>query len=444
MKYATYSPEDNKLRLYSGSRLDAETYQRVREAGFIYAPKQGLFVAPMWTPAREDLLIELCGEIEDEDKSLVERAEERAERFEEYSDRRADDAGRAHQAVKELTDYIPLGQPILVGHHSERRARKDAERIENGMRKAVKMWETSQYWERRARGAIRAAKYKERPDVRARRIKGLEADRRKQERNKEHAAKCLKAWNIEPLTLDYALKVTGYLDRMTSHCFTLEEFPRDHHTYEGAISYWSALNDGIIAPEQARALRIPALQKAMAYAERWLAHLDNRLLYEKTMLEDQGASDLLKPAPRPKQLPICNYRAPEGLDIPNIYNRGELIHYPQVEMTKAEYGKICNDYKATRIIDNSHRVRTAMRNHTLVAVFLTDSKEHDKPARIERRQKEEVSVTRPAPVHVPPEPDKNAEEFEAIRETLWLEIVKEARAVTDRVKEGRDNKDPLA
>jgi len=45
---------------------------------------------------------------------------------------------------------------------------------------------------------------------------------------------------------------------------------------------------------------------------------------------------------------------------------------------------------------------------------------------------------------VPPEPDKNAEEFEAIRETLWLEIVKEARAVTDRVKEGRDNKDPLA
>lgn len=26
----------------------------------------------------------------------------------------------------------------------------------------------------------------------------------------------------------------------------------------------------------------------------------------------------------------------------------------------------------------------------------------------------------------------------------WLEIVKEARAVTDRVKEGRDNKDPLA
>ena len=63
---ATYSPEDNKLRLYSSTRLDRELYARVRGAGFIYAPKQELFVAPMWTHEREDLLIELCGEIDDE------------------------------------------------------------------------------------------------------------------------------------------------------------------------------------------------------------------------------------------------------------------------------------------------------------------------------------------------------------------------------------------
>ena len=76
---ATYSPDDNKLRLYSLHRLDEETYQRVKDAGFKYAPRQGLFVAPMWTPDREDLLIELAGEIEDEDQSLFDRQEERAE-----------------------------------------------------------------------------------------------------------------------------------------------------------------------------------------------------------------------------------------------------------------------------------------------------------------------------------------------------------------------------
>jgi hypothetical protein len=45
-----------------------------------------------WTREREDLLIELCGEIDDEDTSLVERAEERAGRFVDYKDKRISDA----------------------------------------------------------------------------------------------------------------------------------------------------------------------------------------------------------------------------------------------------------------------------------------------------------------------------------------------------------------
>src|SRR3546814_15736354 len=71
---ATYSPGDNKIRLYASSRLDAETYARVKEAGFKWAPKQELFVAPQWTPQREDLVLELAGEIEAEEMTLAERA----------------------------------------------------------------------------------------------------------------------------------------------------------------------------------------------------------------------------------------------------------------------------------------------------------------------------------------------------------------------------------
>jgi hypothetical protein len=206
---ATYSPDDNKLRLYPGARLDVDTYTRVKAAGFTWAPKQELFVAPMWTPAREDLALELAGEIDDEDRSLVERAEERADRFEDYSGKRAAEAGAAHKAVAAIADGIPLGQPILVGHHSERHARKDAERIQNGMRKAVRLWDTSTYWQSRAKGAIRAAKYKERPDVRARRIKTIEADLRKQQRSQQEAEKWLIAWTHENLTLEVARKIAG-------------------------------------------------------------------------------------------------------------------------------------------------------------------------------------------------------------------------------------------
>ncbi|HCE8871455.1 DUF3560 domain-containing protein, partial [Klebsiella pneumoniae] len=46
---ATYSPDDNKLRLYASLRLDDETYSLINKAGFRWAPKQELFVAPAWT-----------------------------------------------------------------------------------------------------------------------------------------------------------------------------------------------------------------------------------------------------------------------------------------------------------------------------------------------------------------------------------------------------------
>jgi hypothetical protein len=79
---------------------------------------------------------------------------ERADRFSDYKESRIEDAQRAHDAVHRIADNIPFGQPILVGHHSERHARKDAERIENGMRKTVQMWQTARYWEQRAAGAL--------------------------------------------------------------------------------------------------------------------------------------------------------------------------------------------------------------------------------------------------------------------------------------------------
>ena len=42
---ATYSPDDNKLRLYSATRLDKETYERVKDAGFRWAPSMGAWQA---------------------------------------------------------------------------------------------------------------------------------------------------------------------------------------------------------------------------------------------------------------------------------------------------------------------------------------------------------------------------------------------------------------
>lgn len=298
----TYSPEDNKLRLYAGGKLPEDVYTRVRAAGFKWAPKQGLFVAPMWTPSREDLLIELCGEIDDEDTSLVERQEQRAERFEDYSDNRAKDADRARAAVSAIADNIPFGQPILVGHHSEKHARRDAARIENGMRKAVQMWQQSEYWTQRAEGAIRHAKYKERPDVRARRIKGIEADKRKQERYVADFQRCLELWTKPNLTLDMAQAVAGRTEAGHLTCATTE--------HEGSTHRWSAYD--VLRPDDERYTKLGcpsmtvdqvveaaryAYPKSIARCQRWIEHYNNRLAYERAMLAESGGTvaDQVKP-----------------------------------------------------------------------------------------------------------------------------------------------------
>ncbi|WP_415563994.1 DUF3560 domain-containing protein, partial [Escherichia coli] len=49
--------------------------------------------------------------------------------------KRASESAQALDEVERLAAMIPPGQPILVGHHSERRARRDAQRIENGMKR---------------------------------------------------------------------------------------------------------------------------------------------------------------------------------------------------------------------------------------------------------------------------------------------------------------------
>lgn len=294
---ATYSPDDNKLRLYSLSRLPTDVYERLKHAGFRWAPKQQLFVAPMWTPAREDLLMGLCGEIDDEDTSLIDRATERAERFEVYSEKRAEDAEAARAAVAAIAEAIPFGQPILVGHHSEKHARRDVERIGTGMQRAVKMWGTSHYWTRRAQAAIQHAKYKERPDVRQRRIRGLEADQRKQERTLKEARQFLDLWQGDFLSRERALAIANH-DHIYSN-FPLADFPRDPPAsqYEGPMSLWSALDGGVIAELQAREIAIPAHSRTIAQSVRWLAHYSNRLAYERAMLSEAGgtAADQVKP-----------------------------------------------------------------------------------------------------------------------------------------------------
>lgn len=54
--------------------------------------------------------------------------------------------------ARSIGDAIPFGQPILVGHHSEGRARADAQRIHSNMSKAVEESHLAEHHEQRAAG----------------------------------------------------------------------------------------------------------------------------------------------------------------------------------------------------------------------------------------------------------------------------------------------------
>lgn len=76
--------------------------------------------------------------------------EERQERKKELYQERVEQAEQKSQSHykkhNDLSNVIPMGQPILIGHHSEKRHRKDLDRIDNEMRKSIQESEKADYY----------------------------------------------------------------------------------------------------------------------------------------------------------------------------------------------------------------------------------------------------------------------------------------------------------
>ncbi len=415
---ATYSAEDNKLRLYPACRLDDATYERVKVAGFRWAPKQELFVAPRWTPAREDLCIEFCQDIEPEETTLAERAEVKATRLDELSIKRERDANSYFNAAEQISQRFEGGQPILVGHHSERKARKDQQRMESAQDKGIKASALAEYWRYRATGVERHANRKHDPRTRANRVKTLLADLRKYQRRLNFANRALDFW----------LKIEAIED-VESRNKSISYYAGAYHK-DGAFSpsnTYTLLRDGNLTHDEALQNSIEYCREVTQsdYLTRSIQHTLGRLGYERseqgevsrfegeitaailqTFAREQGADkpkavtidgvwrvESRAPLPihisrassilmvddkwrdlmqgcghvpvakkdKPKQPKLLNYRI-ESFPRKQRYtlNIDEHELLKQVEMTKAEYMAIYKDHRGTQIsLDGSHKIRIA-------------------------------------------------------------------------------------
>ncbi|MYU02150.1 MULTISPECIES: DUF3560 domain-containing protein [unclassified Streptomyces] len=107
-----------------------------------------------------------------------EKAEGRADRFGGYAANAAQSSEAAHRKSHDISERFAFGQPILVGHHSEGRARRDHARMDDAMRKSISDGDRAAHWTGRAQAAANYQEFKKDPGRTLRRIDKLRADLR--------------------------------------------------------------------------------------------------------------------------------------------------------------------------------------------------------------------------------------------------------------------------
>lgn len=140
-----------------------------------------------WDDPKEALIEALRSKgrpsIEAREQYQREGAAMRAEKHASRADKASERSQAAYSKVRAIGDMIPFGQPILVGHHSERRARRDAERIDRGMRVSVEEHKKAEESARLAEVNQRQAETERPVDYWVRKLKDIEAQIRKLEKD---------------------------------------------------------------------------------------------------------------------------------------------------------------------------------------------------------------------------------------------------------------------
>ncbi|MFJ5645885.1 DUF3560 domain-containing protein [Streptomyces sp. NPDC093223] len=194
--------------ILSGSQKGDGVFEIVRSHGFWFSRNvTGLFLkrsrdkeADRWRINRAaDALRAVGHEVtieinEEERRTFAEIEADREERADDRADRYSDRAGRAlasadaHRATADqISKRFEFGQPILVGHHSEGRARRDAARIDRNMRKSFEERDRAGYLANRATASENYTEHRNDPHRTLRRLERLRAELRAQERHHAEA-----------------------------------------------------------------------------------------------------------------------------------------------------------------------------------------------------------------------------------------------------------------
>ncbi|HBV6392429.1 TPA: DUF3560 domain-containing protein [Klebsiella aerogenes] len=166
-----------KLRHVSGAMLKSDEYEtlffvqddgRLFEDGHAYEAQTGRIPAEL-VEVTEKIrsLWELQQQRGDDfTNRYEERQEQRRERYETRAENARKESNALHKRANDMLSVIPLGQPILVGHHSERGHRRLLEKADNLYRKAfVECNGKADHYENKAAGVGRGGISSDDPDA---------------------------------------------------------------------------------------------------------------------------------------------------------------------------------------------------------------------------------------------------------------------------------------
>jgi len=399
VEYATYNAQDDRLRIYSG-KVSESLYAVLTTIGYLRAPAQGCFYNA-WSCTREDAALALCSDILDDDSSLEDRAADRALRFATYSDNAGKRARSASAAADEIASRFEFGQPILIGHHSAKRALRDKERINQNMRRACEEFDRRDYWKDRAANAEHHAAHMTAVGTVINRIKKLESELRKRQKSQAESEAALRAWGVENITAEQAHRAANFYS--VSKCFPLSEYPRIEHTYEGMTSLYSALD--FITPAQAQEIAVRVYLRSIERDGRWVEHYENQLTYWKTFLVEEHGSNI----DDQYQYQKCQWV------VMNMWNRpswGQILRVNRSRETKRITTLTIGSAKGNRHYTDKWGYEN------IKAVF-----DHE-PTLTEIAKALNIGESKPTAVYTPPQPDPEREALEAKTEQLEkMEVV---------------------
>lgn len=146
--------------------LISSTIAQLRSAGFLLCEEIDASLAD-----RQEL-----------EEQRAARAQQRADRLNARADREEARARAAEEARAELSEWIPFGQPVLLGHHSQRRAERDGQRLRDLHEAAVTHRRRAQAARQAAAAASASVGARHSPSTVSERIHRLEAEIRRLQR----------------------------------------------------------------------------------------------------------------------------------------------------------------------------------------------------------------------------------------------------------------------